>query len=307
MNCEKTLELIRTKLGEGTQLRKLTDRECLIRLPFRDNYGDPIEISVSSDGANATIDDAGTIAGLLFSLGQHTQDTPAFKLLRNLERAHGLEVDFNEGLLKISVPDKDLYDGITELTKVILALDTVTPHIRVAPRRMKPLGGKRLRSRIRQEYQSRGIFDLIESDYEVAGITIPHWHADFHWSVAAGENTYADVYVVATNLNVAEPLQRAQRITAFSLDTRRQPSDNGIRVVMEANNENVQATEAAKFLRHHSTHLPYRVFDFGIEPERSEFFDTSVEEILGDAGAGWRDIWTKHRASEGSILVEQPT
>ena len=147
----------------------------------------------------------------------------------------------------------------------------------------------------------------MESDYEVAGVTIPHWHADFHWSVATEENTYADVYVVATDLNVAEPLQRAQSIMAFSLDTRRQPSDNGIRVVMEANNENVQATEAAKFLRHHSMSLPYKVFDFGSESERSEFFDTSVMEILGDAGAGWRDIWTNRRAAEGWILVEHPT
>ena len=145
MDCEKTLELIRTKLGEGTHLRKFTDRECLIRLPFWDNVGDPIEISVSTDGVRATIDDAGAIAGILFSLGQHTQDTPAFKLLMNLERAHGLEVDFNEGLLKVSVPDKDLYYGVAELTKIVLALHTVTPHIRVAPRRMKSLGGKRLR------------------------------------------------------------------------------------------------------------------------------------------------------------------
>ena len=308
MNCEKTLELIRTKFREGTQLRKFTDNECLIRLPFWDNYGDPIEISVSTDGVRTTIDDAGTIAGLFFSLGQHTQDTPAFKLLRNLERAHGLEVDFNEGLLRVSVPDQDLYEGIAEFTKVVLALHTVTPHIRTAPRRMKPMGGRRLRSRIREEYQSRGIIELIEPDFEVAGITIPYWHADFHWSVAtAGENAQANVYVVATDLNVAEPLQRAQRITAFSMDTRMLNPSDGIRVVMEASENNVQATEAARFLRYHTKNLPYRVFDFDNEPERSKFLDIAAEEILGDAGAAWRDIWKSRRVATGGVLAGHPT
>ena len=120
MNREETLELIRTRLGEGTQLRRFTDTECLIRLPFWDNYGDPIEIGVSTDGTSVTIDDAGKVAGLLFSLGQHTQDTPAYKLVRNLERAHGLEVDFNEGLLKVSVPDQDLYDGVANSPRSFL-------------------------------------------------------------------------------------------------------------------------------------------------------------------------------------------
>ena len=305
MNREETLELIRTRLGEGTQLRRFTDTECLIRLPFWDNYGDPIEISVSTDGTSVTIDDAGKVAGLLFSLGQHTQDTPAYKLVRNLERAHGLEVDFNEGLLKVSVPNQDLYDGVAEFTKVVLAIHTVTPHIRVSPRRMKALGGKRLKSRIREEYRSRGIFELVEPDFEVTGVTIPYWHADFHWSVATEEDSQTDVYVVATDLNVAEPLQKAQRITAFSLDTKVLHPNDGIRVVMDVNENNVQATEAAKFLRHHSMGLRYRVFDFGNEPERSEFLDTSVQEILGDAGAAWRDVWTRRRVATAGVLSVQ--
>ena len=181
----------------------------------------------------------------------------------------------------------------------------MTPHIRVSPRRMKPLGGKRLKSRIREEYQSRGIFELVEPDFEVAGVTIPYWHADFHWSVATEEDSQTDVYVVATDLNVAEPLQKAQRITAFSLDTKVLHPNDGIRVVMDVNENNVQATEAAKFLRYHSMGLRYRVFDFGNEPERSEFLDTSVQEILGDAGAAWRDVWARRRVATARGLSMQ--
>ena len=69
----------------------------------------------------------GSIAGLLFSLGQDGQDTPAFKLLRDLERTHGLEIDFDEGLVRISVEESNLYDGIAEMAKVVLAMHTVAP------------------------------------------------------------------------------------------------------------------------------------------------------------------------------------
>ena len=288
MDCEKTLELIRARLGAGIQLKGVTGSECLISLPFWDNYGDPIEVSVSTTDAYTRIDDAGSVAGLFFSLGQHTQDTPAYKLLRNLERAHGFEVDFNEGLLRVSMPSQALYEGFAEFTKVILALHTVTPHIRIPPRRMKALGGKRLTSRIREEYEARGIFDLVEQNPEVAGMTIPYWHADFHWSVAI-EDSPIDVFVVATDFNVKEPLQKAQRITAFSLDTQPLHPDGGIRVLMDVNGGNPLAADAANYLRHHSTGLRYRVFDFGSERERSEFFDTAADEILGPGGAGWRN------------------
>ena len=289
MDYEKTLELIRTGLGAGIQLRGVTDGECLISLPFWDNYGDPIQLSVSTDDANASIDDGGSVAGLFFSLGQHTQDTPAYQLLRNLEQAHGFDVDFNEGVLRVSMPAQALYEGFAEFTKVILALHTVTPHIRIPPRRMKSLGGKRLTSRIRDEYEARGIIELVEQNPAVNGITIPYWHADFHWSVAI-EDSPIDVFVVATDLNVREPLQKAQRITAFSLDTQPLYPDGGIRVLMDVNGGNPQAADAANYLRHHSTALRYRVFDFGSEPERSEFFDTAADEILGPGGASWRNL-----------------
>ena len=137
MDCEKTLDMIRAKLGEETRLSKSTDKGCLIRLPFRDNEGALVVISVSTGGQRATIDDAGAVAGLLFSLGQDAPAAPAFRLLRDLEQAHGLEIDLGKGLIKISVPEENFYDAVAELDKVILALHTVTPHLRPASGRSK--------------------------------------------------------------------------------------------------------------------------------------------------------------------------
>lgn len=305
MEPVRIVDLIRKNLEDGTLLRDTNGNESLIRLPFWDNYGDPIEISVASHESHAIIDDGGAISGLLFSLGQHTPDTPPYRLLRNLEHAHGLELDFNEGLVKLRVSYNDIYRGVVEFVKVILAIQAVTPHIRVAPRRMRSLGGRRLKSRIREEYRSLGIFDFIEPDFQVSGQTIPYWHADFHWSVNNDEEISANVYVVATDLNIAEPLQRAQGITAFSLDAATHHRDDIIRVVLEAPEDNVAATEAARFLRHHSGELPYKVYDYGNASERSEFLDISADEILGDAGIAWRDMVATRRGLESEILEER--
>ena len=296
MKCEEIEEIVRKELGESIRVSAFTDQACLIRLPFWDNYGDPIEMTVASDGSQTIIDDGGAIAALLFSLGQHTSDTPMYKLLRNLEQTHGFELDFNEGLIRISVPDRDIYDGIAELTKIVLSLHTVAPHIRVAPRRIRPLGGRRLKTRIREGYRSLGIFELVETDSELDGATI-RWPVDFHWSVGIEEEESYNVYVLATDLNVAEPLQRAQSITAFSMDALPTRHQDGLRIVMEAPKDNVLATEAARFLRHHSQHLQYKVFDFGLESERSDFFDISEVELLGDAGAPWRKLMETRRAT----------
>ena len=138
MNCEQTLDQIRAMLREDTQLSKSTGNGCLIRLPFQANDGVPVVINVSTDGQRATIDDDGAVAGLLFSLGQDATNTPAFRLLKDLEQAHGLEIDLDQGLLKISAPEEDLCHAVAELAKVILTIQTVIPHLHTITPHLRP-------------------------------------------------------------------------------------------------------------------------------------------------------------------------
>ena len=291
MNDQVTVELLHEKFQEEVQVRVLPNEDCVVRVPFGDSIGDSIELTVVSDGDQVKIHDGGNISGLLFSLGQHVEGTPAFKLLMDLERAHGLEVDFNEGLVKVSVPKHALYDGIAELATVVMALHTVVPHIRVAPRRMKALGRPRLKSKIKNIYRERKILELVESDFYVDGTTVSNWPVDFHWLVQTNGHLQ-EVDVVATDLTVANPLEKAQRVAAFSVDTQGRHEDGGVlRVMVDTPQGNTQATEAANFLRYHGDHLGYRVFDYGNFDERAQFFDVAVGELTGQAGEAWRQIW----------------
>ena len=290
MNCQTILENIQSGFSDWTQVIPLDSGECLVRLPFWDGAGDPVQLTVATEEGRATIDDAGSIAGLLFSLGQDEQRTPAFKLLEDLGRTHGLEIDFDEGVVRVSLEEADLYDGITEMAKVVLAMHTVVPHIRVSQRRLGSFG-PRLKSRVARKYRELEILDLLERSYPLAGATVSDWPIDFHWSVGRNGSSY-DVNVVTTVLNVSEPLEKFQKIAALSVDTREkhQHGIGQLRVVIESQDDNAQALRAQEFLRFHSDELDYRVFDLRSQNESSEFYDSSVRELTTNIPESWAEL-----------------
>ena len=108
MDCE----FLKNRLFEGfsrwTGVRELASGECLVRLPFRDGAGDPIELCVVEKGGLVTVDDAGSIAGLLFSLDQHDEGSSSFDLMERSERALDLEIDFDEGSVRLKLDEDDL-------------------------------------------------------------------------------------------------------------------------------------------------------------------------------------------------------
>ena len=299
MDCQKIEASIREGFSLWTKVSSLESGECLIRLPFWDSEGDPLELTATINSGCAIIDDAGSIAGLLFSLGQDAQSTPAFKLLDNLRRTHGIEIDFNEGVVRLSVPEGHLYDGIAEMAKVVISMHTVVPHIRissrratsveprVSPRRVSSFGS-RLRTKVTRRYRDLKILDSMERSYSLAGATISDWPVDFHWSVGSNGSSY-DVNVVTADLAVADPLARAHRIAALSVDTRElhQPSRGQLRVAIESQDGNDQSIEAANFLRLHSNELDYRFFDLRHEGDSSEFYEASVMELSTNLPESW--------------------
>ena len=290
MNCKSIEESIQAGFTEWSLVRPLASGECLVRLPFWDGNGDPIDLTVTVEDGLAAISDNGSIAGLLFSLGQDHQGTPALKLLDDLARAHNLKINFDEGLVQLSISEEEIYDGIAEMAKVVLSMKTVVPHIRVFPRRLGSFG-PRLKSRVARRYRELEILDLLERSYPLAGATVSDWPIDFHWSVGRNGSSY-DVNVVTADLKVAEPLEKAQKIAMLSVDTREQhqPGIGLLRVVIESQDDNDQALKAQEFLRYHSDELAYRVYDLRSQDESSEFYSSSVRELTTDVTGAWAEL-----------------
>ena len=290
MSCRWLEESIGRGFSEWSKVRSLDSGECLVRLPFWDGEGDPIELTVAVEEGRAAINDTGSIAGILFSLGQDHQGTPAFKLLEDLAKAHNLEINFDDGLVELSIPEADIYAGIAEMAKVVLTMKTVVPHIRQSRRRQRSFG-PRLRTKVARQYRNLEVFDLIQKSYQLDGATVSGWPIDFRWSVGHNGSSYA-VDVVTADLSVSEPFAKAQKIVSLSLDTRQlhQPRNGRLRVVTESQTDNDQAIEALDFLRFHSRELDYHVFDLREHDESAEFYNSSVMEITTNVPKPWAEL-----------------
>ena len=290
MNCRWLEESIGRGFSEWSKVRPLDSGECLVRLPFWDGEGDPIELTVAVEEGRAAINDTGSIAGILFSLGQDHQGTPAFRLLEDLAKAHNLEINFDDGLVELSIPEADIYAGIAEMAKVVLTMKTVVPHIRQSQRRQRSFG-PRLRTKVARQYRNLEVFDLIQKSYQLDGATVSGWPIDFRWSVGHNGSSYA-VNVVTADLSVSEPFAKAQKIVSLSLDTRQlhQPRNGRLRVVTESQTDNDQAIEALDFLRFHSSQLDYHVFDLREHAESAEFYNSSVMEITTNVPKPWAEL-----------------
>lgn len=292
--CGELKRQVQKFLVDGVTARPTRDNGCLLQMPFRDSDGDPIRIAVYHSGDSIVLNDAGAITGNLFTLGQHTQDTPAFKLLRSLEKAYGLKLDFDNGRVTVTVTEDEMYDALMDFSKVVLTMLTAIPHVRVEPHRLKPLG-QRLRVKIRAHYKQANILDLVEHDYSLPGEIVESWPVDFHWWLRRNGNM-EHVYIVTVDLDVKETLVKASKITTLALDARRSRTDDKLRIVLDSHSGDSNASIATSLMKKHSDKLQYKVYDFGQEDDRQTFIKQSVDEITGEMGESWRDFWRSQGA-----------
>ncbi len=290
-NCDLLLRQLRRELDENVGVRSLDGIGCVLQIPFFDNAGDPINIVVSEHNGRYVVEDAGKVAGHLFAMGQHGVDSPSVKLLMELQKAYKLEVDFNEGVVRRVVERHELMDAVMDLSKVIITVVTASPHIRLYPQRIRRFG-PRLRAKIKERYLGRKVLELVEQNHEIAGLTVDRWPIDFHWQVGR-DSQRQDVFVVAVDLDVTEPLKKVEHLSALAVDVRSLQVDSSLRVVMDRHGKNSDATVASAFLQQHRQTLGFQVFDFGLEREREAFIDASVGEILGEQGREWRNLWKR--------------
>lgn len=293
-NCDVLLRLMREQLEDALRVRSLDRGGCVLQIPFCDQAGDPLRLLVRLEGNRYIVEDAGTIAGHLFSLGQHTQDTPAYKLLHELIKAHEFEIDLNEGRVGTIVQEYELIDRVLDLAKVIITIVTATPHMRVRAHRLRRVGS-RVRAKIRQNYTEMRILHLVEPYYELSGTAVETWPIDFHWRVQQ-DNRMRDIYILAVDLDVAEPLQKVNYLTALAVDVKSMLNESSLRVVADAHGQNSEAAIAMRFLQQHRRVLGYALFDFGNDSERNRFLEQSVDEILSEQGTEWRNLWREHTA-----------
>ena len=272
-------------LDHGMKPVKIADSLWECPVPWGDQHGDPLGFSIARQGTRISIEDGGAVAGLLFTLELDEVGSPAFTLLSSLAQRYGLVIDYDLGVLRSNCSIGEIPYALPEFMRVVVTLLTASPHLPQKQQRRSM--GPRLRRRIRDEYKERAIDSYVEQHGQIHGVSDAQWPTDFYWQLDF-EGHSKNVYVLAADLNIKDPLSRASRISGLAVDTLEVRHGDDLRVVIDSATDKVEVAQAVDFICRHSSTLDYEVYDFADKTARKSFLGMAQDEILGVQGREWR-------------------
>jgi len=250
----------------------------LVQLPFRDFAGDPMKLFVRLEQNQYVLEDAGSIAGAMFAMGQDSMDSPAIRLLKSLAKAYSAEVDFNTGTVRRVAQNGQMTEALHDMMKVIVTTMTVLPHMRVKPPRLGSLG-PRLRVRFREVLKQWEVLHLVEPRQRVRGVAYDSWVVDYHYLTHTMPEPY-EVYIATLDLDVTEPLPKVSEAISMAVDLKQVAAKQHLRMVCATGDGDPGREKAANFLRYHQETLGYGVFDLAKETERETLRRRVRQELI---------------------------
>ena len=122
-------KIVYRAFASSVHLDPVGDDEWEFSVPHGDQRGDPLLFSIRCEDGMVTMDDGGAIAGLLFSMDQDTEGTPAFDLLASLAERHSMLLDYDEGFVKRVCTLDEVSEVLPMFTRVVLTALTASPHV----------------------------------------------------------------------------------------------------------------------------------------------------------------------------------
>lgn len=286
MKEKDLLELLRSQILENMSVNSLNGG-FLVRLPFSDCMGDPIEMSVIPAPGGLILDDLGHTAGLLFDLAQHGEDAPGHLLIKNLAEAYGLTMDYDCGILSQRVSLVTDSSKILDFVKVLVSVQTTMSEMQ----RRKRAGRreKRLRTRLGQEIQLLLLPKHVQRDVEVAG-KHETWVIDYKYIHRKGEEA-VDILIVTTDLRLREPRQKAEHVLTLAIDILEMQRKPDLRVVydIDGNGTASAAQRAADLIVDYQHRIGYRAYNYTDSEQKANLRALTLQElspILVQSGIG---------------------
>ena len=122
-------KIVYKAFAHNIHLSPVSDGEWEFSVPYGDQHGDPLLFSIRCEDGMVTMDDGGAIAGLLFSMDQDIEGTPAFDLLASLAKRHKLLLDYDDGYVKRVCRLDEVAGVLPMFTRVVLTVLTASPHV----------------------------------------------------------------------------------------------------------------------------------------------------------------------------------
>ena len=205
------------------------DNGFRVILPYTDYLGDPIEASVTVDDGHLVIDDMGHVAGVLFSLGEHPENTPAHQLVKDLAEAYQITMDYDRGVLSRTESLTGDMRSVSNFIKVLISLQTVIPELR-HPRKERR-GRSRLATRLGRDIGQLRLPSHVAKRVEVPGRNLS-WLVHYKYARKQGPDI-VDVLIVAADLGFKDPRIKAEHVLTLAVDLLESNGRRDLRVVYE--------------------------------------------------------------------------
>jgi hypothetical protein len=249
--------------------------KTVITLPFRDYAGDPIKANIFVQGNEIVIDDLGRVAGMLFTLGQHTEDTAAFHLVKNLTDTYGITMDFDRGIIRQTVELPEDAGKFVDFIKVLTALHVSATELKQY--KNKPEKSK-LVSRLGRDIRQLKLNVTIEKQIQVLGKN-EVWPVNFKYEKRGPGRV--EVLIVTADLATKDPRQKAASVVASAVDLMGVDARD-LRVVYEVDGiGSILAVQRARSLiDQYQQEFHYRTFNYADNFQRGALLALTKKDVV---------------------------
>ncbi|MCH7745899.1 MAG: hypothetical protein IIC84_07500 [Chloroflexi bacterium] len=278
MDCDS----LRYKIIEAFENQIITSSTrtgCRVELPLLEPNGDSITIFVENDNDGYIVHEGGHIFGLLFDVGPAGSSTADQRAIKTLVEKCGLEENRERGFIYARANDHSLTYWIMEIGRTVAVAASIIPVSQPRTRRPRRLG-PRVASELTQRLLAEGLMRVIRPAMNVRGITQREFRVDFSYTIPesalAQERT---VFILTFDLDVNDPLGKADRGLRIATDLRGSDVAPDIRVVYSAGSANGKAESAKRLFKAASSQHLFEDYSWDDDQDRYALLSKVGQEV----------------------------
>jgi len=266
--------MIFSKILQSVSLQK-TEGGFLIKFPYKDFMGEPIEVFIGSNNGQIVLEDLGQTAGCLFSTNQYAETAEGHRLLKSIAKAYAVTMDYDRGILRRELPTESNLAEFFDFIKILVAMHTVMPELqrprRVVQRRVH------LASRLSRDVKQLQLPMYVQKRAPVRGKRAS-WTVEYRYSLAK-KGTDSDILIACADLSLKKPIDEAAYVLAMAIDVKDLQIDRTLRVVYDVNGSGPEARQAAGLIDDNQSRFGYSAFNYADADDKDRWTSMTRQEL----------------------------
>ena len=230
MNCESLKAIIDGQFSDWMTVKphKMADggEACRVTMPLLEPNGDVIDVYLTEKNGRFWVNDGGHISGLLFELSYENRSQEHLSALERQLYYTGMKRDQTTGVVYVEADENGLRYWMTEMAQLIAVLPHLLPKRSSNPRSLDSEKNPaflpespRIVWEVSKKLSEAGFGGAIQLNMTVPGHTGIRRRVEFAYTAQQSDfQMERAVYILAFDLNVKNPIEKASRKLAVASD-----------------------------------------------------------------------------------------